>query len=189
VILAAGWAIPYFRALGFFQGCGSDADIHARVRAYYGPDWADTIGAARNMATADQFLLVPDRTRVWFRDLEGVYCGEDAYAESLREWAQISRGVFNPPQIAEQWLSETGPVNVTFSYAGAAHLFVHADGLDDFIDLRIVRLINRLLSATPYRLEACNDLVDCRFITVLDRDEQRQIERDRGWRFCDFLRQ
>ncbi len=182
-------ALPYYRALGFFaaEKHRSDTDLAASVQAYHGADWDDVVLEAEDMATADQWLLMPDTSRVWFRDLEGVYQGENAYALSLQEWASISRGAFTPTEIAETWESDQGPVNVSFSFGGPQHTFVHPNGHDDFIDLRIVRMINQLLTHTPYRLEASDNLVDCRFIVALASEEKRRLLSERGWSFCDFL--
>ncbi len=182
-------ALPYYRALGFFAGerHSSDTDLAATVRAYHGADWDDVVLEAEDMATADQWLLMADTARVWFHDLEGVYRGENAYAVSLQEWATISRDAFTPAEIAETWESDRGPVNVSFSLHGRRHTFVHADGHDDFINLRIVRMINQLLTPAPYRLEAADNLGDCRFIVALTSEEKHRLRTERGWSFCDFL--
>lgn len=182
-------AVPYFRSRGFFADERQQPDeaVIARVRAYYRRDWDDYIGSAPDRPAADQFLLMADTARVWFRDLECVYRGDEAYAGSLREWAAISRGIFTPTQIAETWRAAEGPVDVTFVFRGVQHTFVHRDGHDDFIDLEIIHMINRLLTDTPYRFEACDNLGDCRFIVVLDHHEKTRLKQERGWSFCDFL--
>lgn len=182
-------ALPYYRALGFFaaEQHSSDTDLAATVRAYHGADWDDVILEAEDMATADQWLLMPDTSRVWFHDLEGVYRGENTYALFVQEWGAISRGAFTPAEIAETWESDRGPVNVSFSYQGRQHTFVHADGHDDFINLRIVRMINQLLTPTLYRLEPADNLGDCRFIVSLTPEEKHRLRSERRWSFCDFL--
>ncbi len=189
---SGGWlaeAVSYFRAFGFFESERHQPDeaVIARVRAYYQHDWDDYMGTAPDRPSADQFLLIADTSRVWFGDLERVYHGAEAYAGSLREWAAISREVFTPVQIAETWHADEGPVEVTFVFGGARHTFVHRDGHDDFIDLEIIHMINGLLTDTPYRFEACDNLGDCRFIVVLDCSEKARLKQERAWSFCDFL--
>lgn len=182
-------AVPYFRALGFYPNEQhlSDGELIEHIRAYHSEDWDDLLLDAKDMAAADLWLLTPDTSQTWFHDLEGVYRGESMYTRSLEEWAVLSRGAFTPTEVAETWASEHGPVNVTFSFRGETHTFVHPDGDDDFIDLRIVRWINQLIQPSQYRLEACDSLGDCRFIVALTPEEKEQLKRERGWAFCDFL--
>jgi hypothetical protein len=46
---------------------------------------------ARDIQLAEMLLLLGDRRRVWWRDLEGVFAGEEAYVSTLTEWAGRSR--------------------------------------------------------------------------------------------------
>jgi hypothetical protein len=133
------------------------------------------------------FLLMADIDRVWFRDLECVYKDDGAYARTLEEWASISRGAFRPSDVEETWESDAGSVRVTFTLDGRRHEYVHRDGNDDFINLEILKMVNGLLRDAPYRLEAADNLGDCRFIVALSREERERVRRDRGWSFCDLL--
>ncbi len=182
-------AVRYFHGMGFFAHYAgmADDDIAAKIREYHGADWEEYITSARDQASADMFLLMADPYRVWFRDLEGVYKGDNAYAHTLEEWASISRGAFHPTDIEETWESDAGPVRVMFTFDGARHEYVHANGDDDFINLEILKMVNWLLRDAPYRLEAADNLGDCRFIVALSRDERDRLYRDRGWSFCDLL--
>lgn len=133
------------------------------------------------------FLLMADKWRIWFRDLECVYRNADAYKEVVQEWASISQGVFTPADISETWVSEDGPIELAFTSQGVRHTYIHQDGRDDFINMDIVRIINGLLAGSPYKLEAADNLGDCRFIVTLSAEEKERIRRDRSWSFCDIL--
>lgn len=184
-----GEAVRYFHGMGFLAHYAgmSDDEIAAKIKEYHGIDWEEYIAAAADQASADMFLLMADVDRVWFRDLECVYSGDRAYAHTLEEWASISRGAFQPSDIEETWESDEGPVRVTFTLDGAQHEYVHGDGNDDLIDLEILKMVNGLLRHAPYRLEAADNLGDCRFIVALSREERERLRRDRGWSFCDHL--
>jgi hypothetical protein len=184
-----GEAVRYFRAMGFFAHYAdmTDDELAAKIREYHGIDWEEYIAGAADQGSAEMFLLMADVDRVWFRDLEGVYKGDQAYAHTLEEWASISRGAFRPSEVEETWESDRGPVRVTFRLDGARHEYVHADGNDDFINLEILKLVNGLLRDAPYRLEAADNLGDCRFIVALSREERERVRRERGWSFCDLL--
>jgi hypothetical protein len=184
-----GEAVRYFHGMGFFAHYTgmTDDEIAAKIKEYHGEDWEEYIAGAADQASAEMFLLMADVDRVWFRDLEGVYKGDGAYAHTLEEWASISRGAFRPSDIEETWESDDGPVRVTFTLDGKRHEYLHGDGNDDLIDLEILKLVNGLLRDAPYRLEAADNLGDCRFIVALSREERERLRRERGWSFCDHL--
>lgn len=173
------------QALGFYAGFAGPGLALRHVKDYYGLDWPDVLAGARTPAGLDQLLLWPDERRVWCRDLEGVYPGEEAYATTLREWAGISRGLFEPQEVLERWHTPLGPVEVTWKAAGRAFRLDHPDGHDDFLHhLALMRQVNQGLRDPAYRFVACDDYPgDCRFVVVLHEREQRLL-RGRGWSFC-----
>jgi hypothetical protein len=183
--------IRYFRRLGFFATFASmpDHEVLTQVQRFHGVQFFyEVLTTAKSRAATDMIVLQADQSRTWAYDLECVYCGADAYATSLRDWTAISRGSFTPTQITETWLSEAGPVHVTFTFRGMPYTYLHADGFNDFINLDILKLINGLIQDTPYRFEAGDDYPgDCRFIVVLTGAEKARLQHERGWEFCDFL--
>ena len=113
---------------------------------------------ARDMQMADMLLLVGDRRRVWWRDLEGVFAGEDAYVSTLTEWAVISRGAFAPEEIVERWHSEDGPADIEFVVGGQRHRVAHPHLCDDFLNIAIISGINRLIGDSGYHFAVCDNL-------------------------------
>ena len=140
-----------------------------------------------DMQRADMIVLAVDKTRVWAGDPVRVYRGADAYVETLHEWAAISRGALAPEDITETWRSDDGPVEITFTLGGARHLLVHLDGHDDYLNMGIIREINRLIEPSGYRFTIADASGLSQQVIVLTSDEQAQLERDRGWEFLDYL--
>ena len=74
---------------------------------------------SRDLQLADMVLLLGDQSRLWWRDLEGVFAGEEFYINSLTEWSATSRGAFTPEQIIERWHSDEGPISSSYWVANA----------------------------------------------------------------------
>ncbi len=184
-------AIRYFRDMGFFNDVSqaSDEEVLRVIRDFYGElDFRELIEDAVGRADADQILLLPDKARVWGRDLEGVYPGENAYVEDLLLWASISRGVFTPTNIHEDWSTSDDSVLVKFTFQDIEHVFVHHSKRSDMMDLTILQLVNSLIGDTPYRFEASDDsLADCRFVVMLTAKEKSKLMLERSWTFCESI--
>jgi hypothetical protein len=109
----------YFQGLGFYMAyldLPEDALLYA-IQEAVRLQWDEPLPpeeVSRDLQLADMVLLLGDRTRVWWRDLEGVFAGEDFYITSLTEWSAISRGAFSPEQIIERWHSDDGPAEIEF---------------------------------------------------------------------------
>lgn len=177
-------ALADLRSLGFFPSSGdlSTAALLQAVQAAHGEEWAPLCSGLSGPAALDQLLVWQDRERVWSRDLEGAYPGEDAYAVTLVELAAISRGAFQPAEISEVWAAPDGPATLRYAALGSRREFVHANLRDDFIDLRLVEQINLLLGPGAAQFAVCDDfLPDGNFIVSLRPDELRRLQGERGW--------
>jgi hypothetical protein len=176
-------ALDALRGLGFFpsRGARSAAALLQTIQAEHGEDWVYLCANLTSPAALDQLLVWQDRERVWSRDLEGVYPGEEAYAVTLAELAAISRGGFAPSAVSETWASPEGPVLVRYTARGTRHEFVHQDGRNDFLDLRLVEQINDLLGPGGTQFAVCDDfLPDGNFIVALHPEEVKALLQ-RGW--------
>jgi hypothetical protein len=171
--------------MGFFAQYGnlSEAELARQVKSAVARDWDTPFPerAMEDVQAADMFLLMADRNRAWYGDLERVYRGANAYVEVLREWSAISRGAFMPEAITETWKGDAGPVDVEFTLQGKRHRFMHTGG--DMIDTRILALINRLIVPSGYAFEACDNLGMPSFILVLTKPEKARLTAERKWRF------
>jgi hypothetical protein len=177
--------VRYFRGLDFFaaERLLSDEQLVRKVEAAHRANWDEPLDPAAGAQLADMYVVATDPTRIWWRDIECVYQGANAYVEILGEWAAISRGAFFPTHVSETWRSPRGPVEVEFSVGAVRHRFIHQDGHDDFVDMRIVRAINQAIGATGYQFAVCDEGGMPNFVVALTRDEQARLERERGWRF------
>jgi hypothetical protein len=151
-------ALDALRTLGFFpsRGALATANLLQTIQAEHGQDWVHLCANLASPAALDQFLVWQDHERIWSRDLERVYPGEEAYAVTLAELAAIARGGFAPSAVSETWASPAGPVVVRYTTRGVDHEFVHQDVRSDFLDLRLVAQINHLLGPGGAQFAVCS---------------------------------
>ena len=138
---------------------------------------------SRDLQLADMVLLLGDQSRVWWRDLEGVFAGEDFYVTSLSEWSAISRGAFSPEQIIERWYSDEGPADIEFMLGSQRCVLTHPNQRDDFLNIAIISEINRLISDSGYHFVVCDNLGMPNWVVALTYEEENSLRRDRGWSF------
>ena len=77
-------------------------------------------------------------------------------------------------------------MDVAIGWRGCTERFRHADGPDDFLDLGIRRLLNRLIAGAGYACEVCDALGMPNVVLVLTPAEQGRLVRERGWSFYDL---
>jgi len=195
-------AVRYYRGLDFFSQYSdlSDEALAERLVTVIedewgqtftadpgGPrvvdEWGETISSPDSVPFADLSLLRADSTRVWWEDTEADVCKRNqVYVETLRAWADISRGAFSPQNIIEAWEDEAGPVSVTFMLDGVERR-LQPEYLDDYIDMGIVVPINGWIRKTGYAIELYEAFDQTAFVVVLTPDEKRKLEQERSWRF------
>lgn len=178
----------YFQTLGFYMdhlNLPDDALLDAIRKAvlwhWDGPLPPEEV--ARDTQLADMVLLIGDRSRVWWRDLEGVFAGEEAYISTLTEWATISRGAFAPEEIVERWHSEDGPADIEFMLGGQRYRVAHPNLRDDFLNIAIISDINRLISDSSYHFAVCDNLGMPNWVVALTHEEEDSLRHERGWSF------
>jgi len=101
--------------------------------------------------------------------------------------ATTRRGAFAPAGIVERWHSEDGPADIGFTLGDDRRRLAHPRLRDAFLNMNIVREINRLLPATGPRFRVCDRGGMPNFVVALTEGEKVRLERERGWTFCDFL--
>ena len=178
----------YFQGLGFYTeylDLSDDALLYA-VRQAVRWHWDEPLPpeeVSRDLQLADMVLLLGDRRRVWWRDLEGVFAGEDFYVTSLTEWSAISRGAFSPTQIIERWHSEDGPADIEFILGSQRFVVTHPNLRDDLLTISIISDINRLISDSGYHFAVCDNLGMPNWVVALTCEEEGSLRRERAWSF------
>jgi hypothetical protein len=178
----------YFQGLSFYMqylDLPDDALLKA-IREAVRWQWDGPLPPAEvshDPQLADMVLLLGDRSRVWWRDLEGVFAGEDFYVASISEWSAISRGAFEPTQITERWHSDDGPADIEFVLGGERRVVTHPNRRDDFLNIAIISDLNRLISDSGYRFAVCDNLGMPNWVVALTREEEGSLRRDRAWSF------
>ncbi len=108
--------------------------------------------------------------------------GNEAYVDTLKAFARISRGVFTPTDITETWETEKGPVRVEFAYKGERHC-LQPKYRDDWLDAQVLFGLDRLIADSGYHFgfydTGGTDLV----VVTLTPEEKRKIKRERGVAF------
>jgi hypothetical protein len=181
--------IRFYRELGFFQQHHtlSDAELADRIEIYQRKAFHSSYNPTNDIP--DLLLLSYDMERVLWEPLhKSTNWSRKAYITTLQELAKISRGAFLPQAIKEIWGGRRGPIWVDFLLAGESHRLQPLYN-ESWIDLDILREINRLIGETDYRFEVCDGAtlrVDHEgYILALTANEKQRLEQERGWRFMD----
>jgi hypothetical protein len=175
--------VRYYRNLQFFYEYKDlpDHDLARQLESF----WEEEMGVTFDPSDPkiDLYLLRWDNNRVWWHDTEADVCiGNEVYASTLEDWADISRGVFIPEDVTETWKTSTGPIELDFTYRDKRYR-IDATYLDDWLDLNILSEINQLIREKNYQFEVCNTGEQTGFVTVLTPAEKLQLEAERGWKF------
>lgn len=132
----------------------------------------------------DLFLLSFDPMRTLYESMDfgaALGPGLNAYVDTVKALARISRGTFAPTDISESWDGMKGPIRISFQHGGKATTF-KVDLWGGMFDFRILLQLNLLLWDTPYRYEMA-PMDDILFVTVLTASEKTELERLRGLAF------
>ena len=189
IISSKDWlveSVQYFRELGFFDKYHSlpNSELVATLENLYREEWGEIFNPEDMLA--DLLLVKWDENRVWWEDTEADVCsGNGVYKRTLKEWAAISRGVFSPANIQEDWESEDGPVTITFTHDQQT-VQLHPQFLDDYIDISILPQINKLIYSSGMEFAVYKVFDQTAFVVVLTAQEKGKLQNERGWRFANI---
>jgi len=140
-------SIRQLRGIGFFKNYNQYSDdqifeiLHQRrikeyseiFERYYDP----------GMELEKYEILALDSTQIVFGDTEAdVAKGNNAYVSLLKTFSTASAGLFAATNIREDWVSEKGPIYVTFTSNGNEIKF-EASFHNDYLDEKIFDIINQ----------------------------------------------
>jgi hypothetical protein len=180
-------AVSFYQNLGFFDQWSQIQIVTLIADLLRELDDRDFQALGRTIDTgakyADLVLLRYDKARVWWDDTEAdVAPGNEVYRSTILQWANISRGAFSPQNVHETWVTETGPVYITFTLFDQP-VKIRAGYFDDYIDMDILRSINKLLVDTDFQYKMYQAFGQDAFVLVLKADEAEILQSARGWRF------
>jgi hypothetical protein len=101
------------------------------------------------MQLAEMLLLLGDRRRVWWRDLEGVFAGEERPTSPSSQSGRRSRaGRLRPRRSSSAGTAKRG----------RRRCVAHPNLRDDFLNVAIISEINRPIGHSGYRFAVCDNL-------------------------------
>ena len=147
-------ALEYYRPLGFFSLYrGEDSAVIQSLHKALLETSSDTI-TTEDLATPefDLFFLSLDPLRTLYSVMDfGDFLapGNEAYVSSLEALSKISRGVFLPKNIEEEWDTPDGPIRLCFDFEGQPRE-LKMETWGGAFDFRILLQLNALLAKTEY---------------------------------------
>lgn len=177
-------AVGYFRKMGFFADYQDlpDEALAAKIQELHEKTWGTPLDPKHPLF--DQYILLWDKKRVWCKPVE-VAMGNDAYVNTLKEWAAISRGAFDPQDIKETWEGPEGPIEVAFKLADQQHT-IHPEFLKSSLDDVITKDIYALTQPTGYLLVKLATFAPAVFIVFLTKKEMMKLVVERRWDFRKY---
>ncbi|MGB9717667.1 MAG: hypothetical protein ACPL4E_04420 [Thermoproteota archaeon] len=180
-------SISYLRKLGFFEDYSNltDEEIFEKMREksiilknLKEDDWMN-----ESTFEIDRFLVVHDSKRIWGRDLEfGYHPSPEDEVRILMEFAQISKGIFQPTDIKwgrDNWKRP----GVHFTFNGrryfVGYCYYHGG---DFLDLgHLLSQLNAVIKETGYQYYLIGGTGQFAFVVVLTLGEAEKLRKERGW--------
>lgn len=132
----------------------------------------------------DMYILVSDKKRVWGRDTE-IDPNPGVATEIFNEIVEISKEVFQPTDVEEEWLGWGARIH--FNFMGKRHT-VNFPFYVDYLDInQVMREINSLIKDTGYQYYKILDHGQFVFAVMLTKEEAGKLIRERGWKLsCEW---
>lgn len=180
-------AVEFYYPRGFFRHVKGDIDdllekLLPQMEAQ--EEEGGLTSADLDSPELDLFLLSFDPMRTLYESMDygaALGPGLNAYVETVKALARISRNAFLPTEISESWDTPKGPIQIHFTVGGKKKT-LKVDLWGGMFDFRILLQLNLLLWDTPYRYEMA-PMDNILFVTVLTAQEKTELERLRGLAF------
>jgi hypothetical protein len=180
-------AVEFYYPRGFFRHVKGDIDDLLEKLLPHLEAQEEEGGLTRadlETPELDLFLLSFDPMRTLYESMDygaALGPGLNAYVDTVKALARISRNAFLPSDITESWDGPKGPIRISFTLGGQKKT-LKVDTWGGMFDFRILLQLNLLLWDTPYRYEMA-PMDDILFVTVLTAAEKTELERLRGLAF------
>ncbi len=179
----------FYRRFGFFESPKTDEEVASWIveQQRRRPSWS---GFRHWLIHRDLQVLYFDLERLLHLDFESPSCsGDTMYEHEIPRLARITRGIFDPSDIVESGYvrgstnPKTDKAHVTFKARGREWRYEFDGAGSDWIDRKLLEVVDEHLAHTPYRLHAPDDprYDQSMILTVLDRRERDVIESERGF--------
>lgn len=139
----------------------------------------------------DEFeLACIDKTKAIFIDLEADVCRENkVYTKVIKAFSVLTNNVFNPKRIKENWIGETGPIEIEFELENIKSKFKPKYN-DDWLDEIVFKVCEKKIKEKNITLVDC--LGDSQYgfgqsilIMRLTRKEQNILQDNFNWKFVE----
>lgn len=177
-------AVRFYRGMGFFAKDSqlSDSELGLKLSKACEQKYEAPLRPRGRPYGIDD-LLALDEARVWEAEIESFYeAHENAYAEAIKALGAISRAAFNPEEVRETWSEDSDSVAVSYKCGGKDYRIESATS-QSWIEIgQLLTYLNRALEGSGCRFESVSSISHVR-VLVLTPDENRRLERERGWHF------
>jgi len=191
-------AVVSLRQVGFFENYTEFDDeqlskiLIEKAQKKYRVDYYDAFNEIFDpKANSDYFDLHVaelDETRVWWRDLEAdVLNGNNVYAQTVKEFGELSGGFLRPDQIKEEWTTDEGPVKVSFRDSDTLRTFnLKSNG--DWYDIDFFKYLESSMknNGSPYQFYMHDQTGQDVFVIRLTEDEKEAVEKKMNWNLVKF---
>jgi hypothetical protein len=191
-------SIEYLRKLGFFEEYSnlSSEEIFEKISEgdilLKDLDKKEGRWAKKSDFEIDRYMATSDEKRVLGIDVERPLLYPGMCVELLNELASISRGVFIPTDVREDWPGELFEKrkkdlgewcsNVYFTFGGKRHKIEFHFNYD-FLEIgRLMEQVNSLIKDTGYQYYGIDSDSQVALLVVLTGEEADKLIEERGWR-------
>lgn len=192
-------SIEYLRKMGFFEEYSnlSSEEIFEKLKEssillkYFGRKEVGERWMKKSVFEVDSLVATYDRKRVWSIDVERPFLYPGMCIELLNKLASISRGVFTPTDVEEDFPRELIEKrnylggwysNVYFTSRGKRHR-IEFSFKGDFLEVEVlIKQVNDLIEDTGYQYYDIPGGGQAAFLVVFTEDEVDKLIEERGWK-------
>jgi hypothetical protein len=188
-------SIEFFRALGFFRQFAdmTTVEILDRVKRRQEDAWEEpfdelieTFDIEVPGIEADLMLLELDDQRVLFDSPDPDYWDDNVPSQVLEMLSDVSRGVFAPQNIAQQYDYGSSPTIIEFDWNGTHHV-IEENPFFNCMTVSLIGQVNAIIGQGRGQFEV-PAVADITHIMLLTQQEKQQLIDERGWTFNDLTR-
>jgi len=180
-------SIEYLRKLGFFEEY-SDLTPDEILERIMGKHFLKEVDEDRHWVEKssveiDTIMAYKDKKRTlnWYVEIS---LSPGFAIRMMNELAGISRGIFQPTNMREEWLTEKSRgCNVIFTYRSKEYLLPFLTGSGFLRMWHVIDEINKMIEDTGYQYYEILGFMDEMVLVLLTEKEAEKLIKERGWRW------